>query len=102
MTQEQQEAFDAVEKINEEIYERYKDTDLSLMPIVIVTFANDMTFIAVSIPSSLELSLPEISIYSSVNDDRTFYEKSNKYETFYCFIKRKFQMVKEEIYAIKI
>ena len=101
MTTEQLEAFDAVQKINEELYAKYSKIDkLDEYPILSITFADNMTFISLS-PSSI-INLPEIHLYNSVNDDRIFYEKSNKYETFYKFIKRKFILVKEEIYAIKL
>lgn len=109
MTQEQKEAFDAVEKINEELYKKYSKKDsknfnydsLDLMPILGITFAGVYMFITLSIPSRKQL-IPEITLYHSENDDRIFYEKGNKYETFYKFIKRKFIEVKEEIYNTKI
>lgn len=110
MTIDQTEAFDAVEKINQELFDKYFKLDkkdpfkdwLSLKPILSITFADDMIFISLSLASEAELSLPEIYIYSSVNDDRIFYEKSNKYETFYKFIKRKFLIIKQELNNIKL
>jgi len=46
--------------------------------------------------------IPEITIYHSENDERIFYEKGNRYETFYKYIKRKFMEIKNEIYSIKL
>jgi hypothetical protein len=110
MTQEQTEAFDAVERINDELFKKYNKLDekdafkdwIAKMPILSVTVAGNYLFIGLSIPSSGVCVLPEITIYSSENNDRVFYEKSNKYETFYKFIKRKFIEIKEEIYSVKL
>jgi hypothetical protein len=110
MTQEQTEAFDAVERINDELFKKYNKLDekdafkdwIAKMPILSVTVAGNYLFIGLSIPSSAVCVLPEITIYSSENNDRVFYEKSNKYETFYKFIKRKFIEIKEEIYSVKL
>lgn len=109
MTQEQKEALGAVEKINEELYKKYSKKDpknfnydsLDLMPVLGVTFAGVYMFITISIPSKNNI-IPEITIYHSENDERIFYEKGNKYETFYKYIKRKFMEIKNEIYSIKI
>lgn len=109
MNSEQKEAFEAVEKINEELYKKYSKKDpknfnydsLDLMPILGITFAGVYMFITLSIPSKNQI-LPEITIYHSEDNDRIFYEKSNKYETFYKFIKRKFIEIKEEIYSVKL
>lgn len=109
MTQEQQEAFEVVEKINDELYKKYSKKDpkksnydsLDLMPILEITFASVYMFITLSIQSKKQL-IPEITLYNSENNDRIFYEKGNKYETFYKFIKRKFIEVKEEIYDVKL
>ena len=105
MTKEQQEAFEAVEKINNELYKKYSKKDpknfnydsLDKMPIVSITFAGVYTFIALSIPSPLEIEIPEFRIYNSENNDRIYYEKGDKYETYYKFIKRKFLEIKENI-----
>jgi hypothetical protein len=110
MTEDQKEAFDAVQRINQELYEKYKllsEKDkskdwLSFIPILSVLFADSMIFISISLVSTDSLNLPEINLYSSINDDRIYYEKSNSYETFYKFIKRKFKLIKEEIYSIKL
>lgn len=110
MTIDQKEAYDAVEKINDELYKKYSKKDpenfnydsLFKMPIVGITFAGVYMLITLSIPSSDVCSIPEITLYNSEDNDRVFYEKSNKYETYYKFIKRKFIEVKEEIYSIKL
>lgn len=110
MTQEQTEAFDAVERINCELFKKYNKLDekdafkdwIAKMPILSVTVAGNYLFIGLSIQSSDVCVLPEITIYNSENNDRVFYEKSNKYETFYKFIKRKFIEIKEEIYSVKL
>lgn len=98
MTNEQKEAFDAVNKINDELYKKYGKKDT--LPMLSISLANEMFFISLCIPS--EIYLPEIQLYHSVNDDRIYYEKSDKYETFYKLIKRKFLQVKSELNAIKL
>lgn len=110
MTQEQKEAFIAVQKINEELsikYTKLNNKDiykdwLSLTPILSITIADSMTFINLSIPYDLNCEIPEFNIYSSENNDRIFYEKGNKYESFYKFIKRKFLEIKEVINSVKL
>lgn len=110
MTDKQQEAFNAVSKINEELTKKYlkkheKDPYndwLSYTPVLSVMFANDMVFINLSIPSDFEINLPEISIYSSLTDDRIYYENVDRYETFYKLIKRKFLLIKETINKVKL
>lgn len=101
MTLEQELAFNAVQKINEELHLKYKSKE-DFCPALCVVFSNSHTFISLSIPSYFELSIPEIPIYSSINDDRIYYEKSDKYESFYKFIKRKFKLIRTEIYNTRI
>lgn len=110
MTEEQKEALEAVEKINEELYKKYSKKDpknynydsLDKMPVLTITFGGNYMFIDLSIPSYENVSLPEIHIYNSENNDRIYYEKSKKYETYYKFIKRKFIEIKNELNAIKL
>jgi hypothetical protein len=104
MTFEQKEAFNAVQRINDELMKKYssKDKDIDYMPQLSVMFVNTMIFISLSIPSDMSVQLPEIPIYSSIHDDRIYYEKSDKYETFYKCIKRKFIEVKTAIYETKL
>lgn len=101
--------YEAVNKINEELYKKYSKKDpknfnynsLDLMPIIGITIVGVYMFITLSIPSKKNI-IPEITLYNSENNDRIFYKKGNKYETFYKFIKRKFIEVKEEIYSIRL
>lgn len=110
MTDLQKEALDAVEKINEELYKKYSKKDsknfnydsLDRMPILGVTFAGVYMFITINIPATDSCVMPEITIYNSENNDRIYYEKGNKYETFYKFIKRKFREIKEEFNSVKL
>jgi len=108
MNEEQKSAFDAVEKINDELFIKYDKLNtedgfkdwLSIMPELCITFCNGKISISLSIPS--ENYLPEIYLFNSEQDDRIYYKKSDKYETFYKFIKRKFIEIKKEIYEIKL
>lgn len=101
ITEEQKEAFEAVEKINEELFE-YFDNKLMLnnQPILSITFADYITLIGLSIP--LTSTSLEINIYKSEDDDRIYDEENDEYEKFYPFIKRKFNEIKEEISLIKL
>ena len=71
------------------------------MPILSITLANSHIFISLNLQSS-NLEMPEIKLYNSYNNDRIYYEKQDKYESFYKFIKRKFLAVKSEINNIKL
>lgn len=103
MTPDQKEAFEAVKKINEELARKYrKNNNFDRQPILDIGFAEHMFFIGLSIPSPDSMSIPPIHLYNSQDNDRIYYEKSDKYETFYKFIKRKFIEIKEEIYSVKL
>ena len=101
MTEEQKEAFEAVEKINEELF-KYFDNKLMLnnQPILSITFAEYMTLIGLSIP--LTSTSLDINIYNSVDDDRKYDYENDEYEKFYPYIKRKFNEIKEEISLINL
>lgn len=101
MTEEQKEAFEAVEKINEELFE-YFDNKLMLnnQPILSITFAEYMTLIGLSIP--LTSTSLDINIYNSVDDDRKYDYENDECEKFYPFIKRKFNEFKEELSLINL
>jgi len=110
MSEEQKQAFDAVDKINQELFNKYSKKNpknfnrdsLDKMPIVSICFAGCYMFINLTIPHTDKCHIPEIVIYHSENNDRIYYEKGDKYETFYKFIKRKFIEIKEEIYSVKL
>jgi len=72
------------------------------MPQLSITFSNNYIFINISPSSAFDMNLPEILIYNSIHDDRIYYEKTDKYEAFYKFIKRKFKLIQEEIFSIKL
>lgn len=101
ITEKQKEVFEAVEKINEELFE-YFDNKLILnnQPILSITFADYITLIGLSIP--LTSTSLEINIYNSEDDDRIYDEENDEYEKFYPFIKRKFNEIKEEISLINL
>lgn len=102
MTQEQKDALETVEKINDELYEKYcvNGGDCESSPILTITIADFMFFINLSIPS--EMDIPEFHIYNSEDDDRIYYEEDDEYESFYHFIKRKFETIKCEINKIEL
>lgn len=103
MNEDQLQAFEAVDRINDQLYKKYnKKNNLDKLPVVSITFAGVYMFINLSIPHTDVCEIPEINIYNSENNDRIYYEDSNKYESYYKFIKRKFIEIKEEINKIKL
>lgn len=103
MTIEQTEAFEAVEKINDELFNKYhKQKNIDNMPVVSITFSGSDMSIYLIIPLINYYPCLEIPIYDSDDDDRNYYEKSNKNESFYKFIKRKFIEIKGCINEVKL
>jgi len=95
------EIIEAVDKINDELYDKYNKKDkLDYLPVLSYSFGQNYSAITLSIAS--ENDLPEFSIWFSEKDDRIFYEKSDKYESFYKFIKRKWLIIKDELNNIKL
>lgn len=93
----------AIDKIEEELYNKYKrrDLDLNMMPTLSVLVSSIYLSINISIASKNNY-IPEINLWNSDNDDRIYYEKSDRYETFYKLIKRKFREIKNEINEVKL
>lgn len=101
------EAYNAVNKINEELSNKYKFSDYGnigdeLIPNLSITFCQSCIFITVTFLCQGDIILPEILLYNSENDDRIYYHKSDKSESYYKYIKRKFRLIKEAINKIKI
>lgn len=97
MKSEREEALEAVDKINDELSQKYSHDSL---PLLSITFAANYTFIKLS-PAS-KIDLPEFYIWSSIEDDRIYYDETDEYESFYKMIKRKFKVIKKEINSIKL
>lgn len=91
----QMEAIEAVQKINNELHDKFGWNNPNL-PVISITIAGVYTFISVNIRDQ------EIKLYNSSEDDRIYYEKSGKYETFYSYIKRKYRSIKEHYNNIKL
>lgn len=87
-------AIEAVQRINNEIHDKFGWN--SDHPVLSVSIAGWYLLINISIGSQ------ELLLYSSEDDDRIYYEKSDKYEEWYSYIKRKFREVKEEIEKVKL
>lgn len=85
--------LEAIDRINSELNLKYKYDN----PILSMVIADRYTFINISLNN-----LPEFNIWYSEEDDRKYYEKSDKYENFYPFIKRKFRKIKEDINKYKL
>lgn len=97
LSEEQLKATQAVQKINNELYDKYGwENHIDLFSITICSYYFFITF---NINTN---HIIEIPIYNSENEDRIFYEKANKYEEWYFYIKRKFREIKEDLNNIKI
>lgn len=94
---EQQKCIEAVQKINNELHDKEG-------------WENHTTLLSVSICSyfySVALNVnkanAEITLFNSSNfDDRIYYEKSDKYEEWYTFLKRKYREAKDILNEIKL
>ncbi len=91
----QKEALSAVQKLNNEMHDKFEWNNPNL-PIFSITIAGFYTFI------SLYIAEHEIKLFNSENNDRIYYEKSDKYESFYVYLKRKYRNYKESLDKIKI
>jgi hypothetical protein len=97
LSEEQLKTIQAVQKLNNELYDKYGwENHIDLFSITISSY---YFFISFNINTN---HIVEIPIYNSENEDRIFYEKSNKYEEWYSYIKRKFREIKEGLNNIKI
>jgi hypothetical protein len=92
-------ALMAVNTINDELIDKYSGKCDGFPPILSITKAHNIFLIALSIPSNEGI---ELQLFCSENDDRKYYEKTDKYESFYKFLKRKFLLVKEQINSVKL
>lgn len=95
--QMEKEALTAIKEINEELFKKNKNKG-SLS----VTISDDYLAINFHPTWVAPVILPQIHIWDSENDDRIYYEKSDKYETFYKLIKRKFLLIKRQLNDIKL
>ena len=97
MNNTQKDIIDAVDIINEELYE--KAVNKQKFPYLLITFAPFVESVDLILNADF---CSEINIYNSEDNDREFFEKTNEYETFYKYFKRNIKEVKKEISSIKI
>jgi len=98
LSEEQEKCLKAIQKINNEQHDKvgWEDHgDLLSMTICSYHFV-------ITLNINHNLFDAEVNLYNSGNDDRIYYEKSDKYEEWYSFIKRKFREVKSELNNIKL
>lgn len=96
LSEEQQKCIEAVQRINNEMHEKegWQEHDTLLS----VTICSYHFFVCLDINNANA----KIDLYNSSNDDRIYYEKSDKYEEFYSFLKRKYREAKDIINEIKL
>lgn len=93
-----QEECDAVQRINEELYEKHQladgGTKIALGITVIDFFCEIKIYF---FEENIELLL-----YNSENNDRIYNDKSDEYESIYVYLKRKFKELKKLINSVKM
>lgn len=96
LSEKQLKCLEAVQKINNEMHDKEEG-------------GNHDTLLSVTICGwyfSVVLNVnkcnTEIALYNSEQDDRIYYEKSDKCEEWYSFIKRKYRETKNILNAIKL
>lgn len=98
MNKEQEEIYNAILDLQEEYIDKYnKDgrKDDEVPEFVMSISANEITLVNLSIPSE-EFPI-DIPLYLSIEEDRRFFEKTNSYEAFKVYLKRKIRNFKKEI-----
>lgn len=97
ISEEQLECLKAVQKINNEMYDKGHWSDHNTL--LSMTICSYSYFVTLNINSCNT----EINLFnSSEEENRIYYEKSDKYESWYKFLKRKFRDIKFEIENIKL
>ncbi|MFW6247051.1 MAG: hypothetical protein ACOC22_02650 [bacterium] len=106
------ELLEAVQKINNELYKKYNKWDeqdlytdwISRMPQLNFLHNSIMNAVSLSIPTTVneDVEVPEILLYDDATTERIYYEQSDKYETYYSCIKRRFREYKEQINSVKL
>jgi hypothetical protein len=104
MTQDQKDALEAVERLNDEMEEKFIDKLSANAPIFSIEFACDLTAISITLLDYTNrcLNMPDMMLYNSVNNDRIYYESTDSYETYYDLLKRKFKEIQEEFQKYKL
>lgn len=101
MTEKEHAIYDAVQRINDELDKKWSKRGHDMQPIVSCVFGSHVQAIDIHLSSSA-IKFQSINLWCSVDDDRIYYEKSDKYETWYQLIKRKWRQAKEEVNMIKL
>ena len=96
LTEKQLQCLEAVQRINNEMHDKEgwegHDTLLS------ITICSWHFFVVINVNKANA----EIQLYNSEQDDRIYYEASDKYEEFYSHLKRKYREAKETLNNIKL
>ena len=96
LSEEQHNCIGAVQRINNEMHDKegWENHDTLLS----VCMCGYYFFVTLNINKANA----EITLFNSSNDDRIYYEKSDKYEEFYSYLKRKYRETKDIISEIKL
>ena len=98
LSEPQLECLQAVQKINNEMHDKegWEDHD-TLLSITICSYHFFVTLDINKVDTKIDL-------YSSAweGESRIYYEKSDTYETWYKFLKRKYRDIKKELESIKL
>lgn len=101
LTDEQQEAIIACEKLNEKLFTKYElISKEEERPILSVNIYDYGCIVNISIPH--DFGLINIELFNSENNDREFIEPINDYEPLYSYLIKKFNELKKIINNIKL
>lgn len=93
---EQQKCIEAVQRINNEMHDKEGwENHNTLLSVTICGFQY-------AVDMYIDKANAEINLFNSENDNRIFYEKSNKYEEWYTYLKRMYREAKTILNDIKL
>jgi hypothetical protein len=100
MTDLQQSAYQAANRLNDELNIAYTDVIEVNQPVISVALQNN----DVAIILHIDITFDEIDIqlFNSSHDERQYYEVNDSYEPLYDHIKRKFAEVQQALFAVKL
>jgi hypothetical protein len=93
---DQMACLEAVQRLNNELHDKF-GWDNPDLPIISMRIARYHYEVSITLYNSLEIVL-----FNSSENDRIYYEKPDKYENFYPYLKRKFRETKQYINQIKL
>ena len=96
------EVYDAIAKINDEICKKV-GYPYGAVPVITMSLGPTKNIVAYNFLSiSVNVGPNSIIIYSSDEEDRNYNEKTDTYESWYKYIRRKSKYTRESFYSITL